>query len=583
MDKKRTPFFSEKKYIFYLIGLISLFILLIGYFIYSSETNSLLQEKHNEINAIADLKGHQIVQWRGERLSEARFFSTNELFIKNTKDLLLKNDTTRLHKYFYSTLSPIQKSHNYENIYIINPQKEIRFSLDGGLVASDSSLNDDILTAIDKKEIVFADLHLTQSKEIFLDIIAPILDQDNKVIALLIFQINPYDYLYPLIESWPTPSKTSETFIFRKENDSAVFLSNLRLENFPPLTLRLPLTMDYLPVIKALKGDLGLFDGKDYRGVKVVAVSDKLEGTPWYMMAKIDQKEIYSELNFRAVIIAILTIVLVLLSGLGIFFIYTSNQRRIYKRYSAALEENVKERTAELSLAHSELEYANKELEAFSYSVSHDLRAPLRAIIGFSNLLKDDLCRNCNSESKDVINDIIETTSRMEILINDLLQFSRLNKKEMNKDYIDMNSLFKNCFSELISQMPKKNYNFIMENLPNAFGDYHLIKQVVINYLSNAIKFTEKKENPEIKISGTVNDIEFVYKISDNGVGFNMEYSDKLFKVFQRLHAQKDFEGTGVGLAIVQRIVARHGGNVWAEGEVNKGANFYFSLPLNNS
>jgi PAS domain S-box-containing protein len=243
---------------------------------------------------------------------------------------------------------------------------------------------------------------------------------------------------------------------------------------------------------------------------------------------------------------------------------------------NAQLEQRVIERT-------SQLEAANKELEAFAYSVSHDLRAPLRAVDGFSKFILEDYENKLDSEGKRLLNLIRSNTQKMDQLITDLLALSRITRNEMNLSGIDMTKMAISMFNETAPDNVNNNIKFTVDKLPEAFADPVLIKQVWINFLSNAIKFTSKKKIPEIKIGGkTENDIN-TYYVKDNGAGFNQEYVSKLFGVFQRLHKSDDFEGTGVGLAIIQRIINRHGGKVWAEGEEGKGAAFYFSLPVKKS
>lgn len=232
------------------------------------------------------------------------------------------------------------------------------------------------------------------------------------------------------------------------------------------------------------------------------------------------------------------------------------------------LEQKVKDRTIRL-------EAANKELEAFSYSISHDLRAPLRAIDGYAKILEEDYCQVFDQEGKRLLGVIQQNSTRMRNLIDDLLEFSRLGRKKIQKTKIDMQALVENAVQEL--QKPETQIN--VGSLLPALGDFTLINQVVLNLLSNSIKYSSKKTTPVIDISSKETETEVIYKFKDNGAGFNMEYSNKLFGVFQRLHSSKEFEGTGVGLAIVHRIAHKHGGKVWAESVLNEGASFYFSLP----
>jgi PAS domain S-box-containing protein len=225
------------------------------------------------------------------------------------------------------------------------------------------------------------------------------------------------------------------------------------------------------------------------------------------------------------------------------------------------------------------LEAANKDLEAFSYSVSHDLRAPLRAIDGFSKILSEDYAGKLDDEGQHVIATIRHSVEQMGQLIDDLLTFSRLGRKPVKLEDVQMTALARTVFDELKLIDPKRTINFSCDELPNARGDSALLHEVWANLLSNAVKYTKKKTAATIAVGTRSTGTDDVYYVKDNGAGFDMKYVDKLFGVFQRLHDAQDFEGTGVGLAIVARIIKKHGGKVWAEGQVDQGATFYFSLP----
>lgn len=234
----------------------------------------------------------------------------------------------------------------------------------------------------------------------------------------------------------------------------------------------------------------------------------------------------------------------------------------------------------ELKEERKKLEDANDELEAFAYSVSHDLRVPLRAIDGFSRILVEDYQEDLDDEGKRLIDIIRENTRKMGQLIDDILQLSRAGRHEINLTEIDMESLIQNVFNELKQSNPERKIDLDLEPLPRVYADRTLLQQVISNLLSNSFKFTTPRETALIKAGFQVGKNEYIYYIQDNGVGFNMKYSGKLFGLFQRLHGQNEFEGTGVGLSIVQRIIRKHGGDVWGEGEVDKGATIYFSLPI---
>ncbi len=242
-------------------------------------------------------------------------------------------------------------------------------------------------------------------------------------------------------------------------------------------------------------------------------------------------------------------------------------------------EESILKLNVELQQRARALEDANLELESFSYSVSHDLRTPLRAIDGFAHILLDDYAGKLDEEGKRLLKVVRDNTSRMGQLIDDMLKFSRTGRVELTFSGIDMEGMAHAVFEELQPSIGTTKPQLEIEHLPPARGDSAMMRQVFVNLLTNAIKFSRLRDPAKIKVGGAIKGDEAVYYVKDNGVGFDMQYVDKLFGVFQRLHGVTEFEGTGIGLAIVKRIVTRHGGRVWAEGKPNEGATIYFALP----
>jgi PAS domain S-box-containing protein len=242
------------------------------------------------------------------------------------------------------------------------------------------------------------------------------------------------------------------------------------------------------------------------------------------------------------------------------------------RKLNADLEQRVIKRTAQF-------EASNKELEAFAYSVSHDLRAPLRAVDGFSRILQEEWWDKLDDEGRRLLDIIRINTQHMDQLIVDLLLLSRVTRTEIQTSRIDMTLLANSIYREIASPETQKKFSFSIGPLPDAEGDPTLMKQVWVNLLGNALKYSLPKDEYKIEIGGQREEGMNIYHVKDNGVGFNPEYTHKLFGVFHRLHKAEDFEGTGIGLAIVQRIIHRHGGQVWAEGKVGEGATFWFSIP----
>jgi light-regulated signal transduction histidine kinase (bacteriophytochrome) len=225
------------------------------------------------------------------------------------------------------------------------------------------------------------------------------------------------------------------------------------------------------------------------------------------------------------------------------------------------------------------LERANKDMESFTYAASHDLRSPLIAISGFSRILREDYADSIDEKGKDLLSRIEGSAKKMSQLIDDLLSFGRVSTREIRRSEVDMEELAGKVFEELRPVIGQRNIRFEVEGLPPAYGDLSMLRQVIVNFITNALKFTRTRETPLIEVGGSREEKENIYFVRDNGVGFDKELGKKLFGMFQRIHASQQFEGTGIGLFMIKQIVEKHGGRVWAEGEPDKGATFYFSLP----
>ena len=251
------------------------------------------------------------------------------------------------------------------------------------------------------------------------------------------------------------------------------------------------------------------------------------------------------------------------------------------------LEKRVEERTAELQAAQRELEWknqrleaANKELEAFSYSVSHDLRAPLRHVNGYAHALAEDFQQALGEQGHEYLANITKAVDQMNTLIEDLLSFARAGQQQLDSTEVDFDDLVRNVIAEMRPDQDRRQIEWVVQPLPTVRGDATMLRQVWVNLISNALKYSRQRAQAKIEIGHYESpEEENVFFVRDNGAGFDMKYAGRLFGLFQRLHKRDQFEGTGLGLANVRRIVNRHSGRTWAEGEVDKGATFYFALP----
>jgi len=367
--------------------------------------------------------------------------------------------------------------------------------------------------------------------------------------------------------------------------------------------------VDTEPVRRIVEYGKGAMTGiyLDYRDVQIVGASIDIPEYGWILLAEVDKAEAFAPLKLlRNIAVILCGICSAVVIGVGIVF-SLSTARPINRLKQASeriaggnLEHKVEiTRSDEIGAlagsfnnmtrkladeitghkrAEDELTATNKELEAFCYSVSHDLRAPLRGIDGFSKILEEEYTQEVDEKGMGYIKRIRAASQRMGQLITDLLNLSRISRREMKHEKVDLSTMIRKMASDLQKGQPERRAEFVIEEGITVSGDSNLMRIVVNNLLGNAWKFTEKRTPVRIEFGITKKDSGNVYFVRDNGAGFDMAYADKLFGAFQRLHSVSEFEGTGIGLATVQRIIHRHGGLIWAEGEVEKGATFYFTL-----
>lgn len=323
-----------------LICILTLLIASGGYLYYHHQASNLRKEKHNDLQAIAELKIGQLVQWKKERIADARVLSHRPVFIGEIEQWLLRKKNNTLKNNLEYRLIVPKKEYGYENIFLASVEGEPFLSAEQTLFHFDSVTSENIRRVVKYDSVVLSDFYRCKlENKIHYDIYAPLKNEKNFTIAVLLLRVNPSDYLYPLIQSWPTPSKSSETLILRKEGDSVLFLNDLRFRAGAALTLKIPLARNDIPAVQSILGSEGIFEGRDYRGVEVLSDIRRVPGTSWTMVAKVDQEEIYSDLYQQSIIISVLTGILILLCGIGIMWIYHFRQRNIYRTLWQVQEE----------------------------------------------------------------------------------------------------------------------------------------------------------------------------------------------------------------------------------------------------
>ena len=680
----------NKRFLIFLASSICILILLGGYFYFRYEENIIRNEKYENLKTIAELKINQITLWRKERLGDANAVYRNSFFVKGVEQFLYNGHNSDLKNDFLEQLSVTKTNSGYENIFITSPKGELVFSVDPTLKRVDSITRRFIIESAIPQKVIFTDLYYCPpDRKIYYDIIIPVINRKDISIATLIFRVDPNEYLYPLFQSWPTPSKSSEILIVRKNGDSVIYLNELRHRSHTALALQISLTKSTIPAVRAVLGYEGICEGKDYRGVDVLAYVCKIPGTPWFMVAKVDRSEIFTELSYRTVVIVIFTLVFIILTGVAIAWIYHLRLINIYKklfnsdiRYRRLFEtakegiifldadngmiidvnpfiiemlgfshdqflgkhlwdlgffrnvienkdkffelqekeyihyedmpfetfdgrridvefinniykvgsqkvvqcniRNITERKhseQKLKQTNIELERSNKELEQFAYIASHDLQEPLRMISSFTQLLAKKYNHELGKEADEFIHYIVDGANRMQHLIQDLLSFSRIINRGDSFSPADSRLAMEEAIANLHVSIKESGAIITYDDLPVIMADYGQMVQVFQNLIGNAVKF-HSEESPRIHISATPEDGEWLFSVKDNGIGIEAQYFTRIFIIFQRLHTGAQYPGTGIGLAICNRIIHRHEGRIWVESEPGKGSVFYFTIKM---
>ena len=559
-----------------------LIVSVMGYFYYQGQKKQIKREKQNELLAIAELKVGQITSWRKERTADAASIFNDFLLGPYILSLLHDPKETKGKKEILTWMKSFKETYQYEDIVLLDGNGSILLSVSERKGVVEPETKRLFLKAMGTKRIIFSDLYRSKSTgAIRLSLVVPVISgqEDNSfAVGVVLLRINPSDFLYPLVQTWPTPSPTAETMLVRREGDEVVYLNDLRYRRDAALTLRMPVSGPDLPASMAARGKEGILEGTDYREKEVLAAIRSIPDSPWYIIAKVDKEEVYAPARGRLWNVMLLMGLCIVLAGGGVVLIWRKKEEADQRRYREHLEETVNERTAELEQANKQLAESYKDMESFSYSASHDLREPLIVIEGFArNLMKKHAAR-LDDDGKEMLSVIVEKTGRMTRLINDLLSFSRASTTGIQRSDIDMEALSREVIEEMTAGTGDRKVRFEHRNLPVAWGDSSMIRQVLVNLLSNALKYTRPMEVATIEIGGTENGEENIYYVKDNGIGFDAEHADTLFNLFKRLPSSREFEGTGIGLVITKKIIEKHGGRIWAEGKADEGATFYFSL-----
>ena len=588
-------------------------ILILTIIFYLSARRSLEQQITQKMVAIAESKILHVEAFLHSIRGRAIDFSSdgyirNKLDIIRTEKLPEQDAVINLSKHLKNNKMSLDA--DISAIIILNKACTVVASTIESMIGKDFSDQEDYLQITDKEITIFTH-HPDFSENLGINVLgvaAPITSMKNGEITGIIINAYNEGLINKITSNRKGMGNSGEIVIGLKNGDKIQFINSLKYAHDDAFMLKSPLEEDTAEAMRlALEGDSGTVIGPDYRGISVISAYQHIPSMGWGLVAKMDKAEAFEPLKLLSTIALTLGgITSITVIGVCILFAVSSSrsikqlidatQRLANGDLKYRIKEDRKDEIGVLADSfndmagklsgeieehkHSkdELAASNKELEAFCYSISHDLRAPLRSIEGFSKALEDGYAEKLDSQGKDYFQRIQRASRHMGQLINDLLNLSRITRSDLNFKKVDLSAMVEGIASDLRDMHPERKVELIVPKEVKAEGDENLLLIALDNLLSNAWKFTKKTTHAKIEFGVNHHDGKDVYFLRDNGAGFEMEYVKKLFAAFQRLHDKNEFDGTGIGLATVQRIIHRHGGRIWAEGEVEQGATFYFTL-----
>ena len=589
-------------------------ILVITTLFYLSARGSLEKQINQKMIVVAESKALHIEAFLKTISGRAIDFCSDgyirdKLDIINQKVLLEQDAVVDLSSHLKNNKMPLDP--DIASITVLNTTGTVVASTIKSIIGNDFSNHEEFVHIVskNKKEVFTHRPHFQQYlNHNTMEVAAPVTSMESGQTIGIIINAYNQEIINDITSNREGMGNSGEIVIGLKEEGTIQFINTLKYTPDTATTLKISLNDEAAePMRLALEGKYGTIIGHDYRDVNVIAAYRYIPSIGWGLVAKMDKAEAFGPLTVLrniAIVLGGVSSIAVILVGIS-FSISTS---RPINRLTAAAKKisngnydysveidrhdeigalavSFNNMTSKLTHEINEHEKAearltglNKELEAFCYSVSHDLRAPLRGIEGFSRALEEDYADKFDLQGKDYLRRICTASHKMDNLITDLLDLSRITRSKMKHEKVDLSALVKSKALELQETEPERQVEFVIAEGDCTDGDTKLLKIAIDNLMDNAWKFTGKHSQARIEFGISLQDGESVYFISDDGVGFDMTYADKLFGAFQRLHSITEFEGTGIGLATVNRIIQRHGGNIWAEGEIGQGAKFCFTL-----
>ncbi|MCK5178786.1 MAG: HAMP domain-containing protein [Candidatus Omnitrophica bacterium] len=603
---------------------------------YDSSRSALVDEITNSLFAVADNKANQIETYLREKARNVTTLS----YTADIIDALEKFDETLSKHGAYSPeyiavdnefrpfFTYYQKSSDYDNLFLVNKDGDVIFTVKGRrkimslyemALYKDSQLAKVFVRTIKSSKVEISDFEYNQEeKDGALFIGAPVL-KGSELIGVLILQMSN-EGVSQLVKDYTSLGETGETILAAKIKNDIVFITPVRFDPKAAFYRKVQGKTEAGSEIRmALEGKKGSGKSIDYRGKEVLTVRRYFPSFRWGMVVKMDTVEVIASANrLRATLVKISVVLLTVVVAMAVVIARSMSKpikqltevagiisqgdfsaraqasthdeigilARSFNEMTdklVAAKANVEQKKDELEEQHKLLEEANRELDSFTHTVSHDLQAPLRGVASFANFLEDDYKDKLDGEAQEYLKEIREGTTRMSTLIKDLLALSRISRIKNPFEEADINELVEDVRKRIEFDINKHNVDLkIQKNLPTIVCDRIKLTEVFLNLINNAIKFSSKQEMPPvIEVSYHDDDQCHKFSVKDNGIGIDPKYHDQIFGIFKRLHSADEFEGSGAGLSIVKKVIDDHKGKVWIESEAGKGTTFFFTVPKN--
>ena len=695
------------------VALLGVFLLLAagllagGWLYYRNYARDFRAEAGRQLSAIAALKVGELVQYRKERMEDAYLFHDNYAFSQLVGRFMEAGEPDARRK-LRVWLGKYVAHFQYDRAILLDPQGVVRLAMPESSAPVSAVALVRAAECLRTGQVLVLDFFRHEhDQRVYLDVLVPIFDDDDghRPLGVVVLRIDPTVYLYPFIRRWPVSSATAETLIVRREGNEAVFLNDLRFQPYAALNLRAPLSKaPELPAAAAVLGRVGIFEGRDYRGVPVLAALQAVPDSPWFLVAREDLSEVFGPLREQLWQVLVTTGALILAAGACVALAWRQQRVQVYRERALAAEllreseeshrllienlssgvvvhaadsaillanpgavnllglsadqmqgrvaidpawcflredgmplavaeypvsqvlatgeplvelvlgirrpdleqpvwvlcnaypqcdakgrltqvvvhfYNITERKLaeeQLQRTMADLQRSNRELEQFASIASHDLQEPLRMVASYVQLLAQRYGGQLDDKADKYIHYAVDGAIRMQTLINDLLDYSRVGLRGQPLAPIASQAALDQALVNLQTLIAESHADITHEDLPQVHADAAQLVLVFQNLIANAIKFRRPDCLPQIRISARPGPGEWRFCVADNGIGIEPQHAARVFQIFQRLHTRAEYEGTGIGLAICQRIVERHGGKIWFESVPGQGTTFFFTL-----